>query len=124
MVDSAGRRSDLYSIMSRAVLEHAPFAKWLRAGDTWTAGALTTMPAELRAVTTVAGHYVYFDEEVRAAVAELFNVVKEIGILADPEEYVAAAVRSAIMRYVDAFNLRGSTTRILRQLREDSGSQR
>lgn len=105
--------SDLYQIMSLAVLEKAPFGKWLREGDRWTAEGLKGMRAELRAVTLVAGRYVYYDEKVKEATTKLYRNLKERGIVADPETHVISAVKKAIMRYVDAFNLRGSTSRIL-----------
>ncbi|NOZ64193.1 MAG: hypothetical protein GXO71_04565 [Caldiserica bacterium] len=48
--------SNLYNIMSSAVLEKAPFHKWLREGQERSADALSDMPAELRAVTLTAWH--------------------------------------------------------------------
>ena len=106
--------SNLYEVMSQAVLRKAPFGKWLRKGDEWTRENLKKdMPAELRAITLVAGHYVYYDEKVKKAIANLYNNLRKNNILEDPESYVSSAVRNAVMRYVDAFNLHGSTSKIL-----------
>ncbi len=109
-------KSNLYNVMGSAVLEKAPFHKWLKKGDEWTADGLKNMPAELRAITLVAGHYVYYDAEVRGAINKLFDNLVKSNVLKDPEGYVNLAIRNAIMRYVDAFNLRGSTLKILRIL--------
>ncbi len=106
--------SNLYEIMSQAVLEKAPFHKWLRKEDEWTADELPAMPAELRAVTVVCGHYVYYDEKVREAINRLYSNLKRDGILENPEAYVMESVKKAVTRYVDAFNLRGSTSKIIK----------
>ena len=111
-----GKRSRLYSVMSEAVLEKAPFHKWLRKGDDWTADALRKMPAERRAVTLAAGHYITCEKEVEEARRLLFRNLSAGGILKDPQRHCDAAVAAAIMRCADAFNLRGSTQKILAAL--------
>ena len=108
--------SNLYNIMSNAVLQKAPFKKWLREAEKWSADELRSMPAELRAVTLTAGHYVYYDGKVREAILRLYSNLKKHAIVNEPEGYVVSAVKKAIMRYVDAFNLRGSTAKILKIL--------
>lgn len=111
--------SNLYQVMSETVLEKAPFHKWLRKEDEWTVDELQEKSAELRAVTVVCGHYVYYDEKVKEAIGRLCNNLKKYGLLENPQAYVMKAVKKAIMRYVDAFNLRGSTSRILHWLEEE-----
>jgi len=106
----------LYSVMSEAVLRKAPFGKWLRAGDDWTADALRKMPAELRAVTLAAGHYVYYEREVKEAVERLFESLVRKGVVEDPRRFCEEAVAAAIMRCADAFRLRNSTQKILAEL--------
>lgn len=106
--------SNLYQVMSEAVLEKAPFHKWLRKEDEWTVDELQEKSAELRAVTVVCGHYVYYDEKVKEAIDSLHNNLKKNELLENPEAHVMKAVKKAIMRYVDAFNLRGSTSKIIK----------
>ncbi len=106
--------SNLYQVMSEAVLEKAPFHKWLRKEDGWTVDELQEKSAELRAVTVVCGHYIYYDEKVRETIDRLYNNLKKNELLENPEAYVMKAVKKAIMRYVDAFNLRGSTSKIIK----------
>ncbi|MFH0964226.1 MAG: class II D-tagatose-bisphosphate aldolase, non-catalytic subunit [Planctomycetota bacterium] len=106
-------RSRLRERMSAAVLARAPWHKWLRKADHWSADELKSKPAELLAVTHVAGHYVYYEDEIRDATAKLFSNVKKRGLVEDPAAVVMSAVRAAIMRYAGAFNLRGSTSKIL-----------
>lgn len=105
--------SNLYGIMSEAVLKKAPFHKWLRKEDKWTVDELPVMRTELRAVTVVCGHYVYYDKKVKEAIGRLYNNLKKNELLENPEAYVMKAVKRAIMRYVDAFNLRRSTSKII-----------
>lgn len=107
---------NLYEVMSRAVLKKAPFNKWLRKDDKWTDDELRDMPAELRAITLVCGHYVYYDESVREAVNKLYSNLKRHKVFKNPEAYVMEAVKKAIMRYVDSFNLRESTSKILKNV--------
>lgn len=106
--------SNLYEIMSQAVLQKAPFHKWLRKEDKWTVDELQGKSAELRAVTVVCGHYVYYDRKVREAIDRLYNNLKKNELLENPEAYVIKAVKKAITRYVDAFNLQGSASKIIK----------
>ena len=106
--------SNLYQVMSEAVLQKAPFHKWLRKKDEWTVDELQEKSAELRAVTVVCGHYVYYDEKVKEAIGRLRNNLKKYGLFENPEAYVMESVKKAIMRYVDAFNLGGSTSKIIK----------
>lgn len=106
--------SNLYQVMSEAVLEKAPFHKWLREEDEWTVDELKEKSPELRAVTVVSGHYVYYDEKVKEAIGRLYNNLEKYGLLENPETYVMKAVKKAIIRYVDVFNLRGSTSKIIK----------
>ncbi|TKJ47108.1 hypothetical protein CEE34_05525 [Candidatus Aerophobetes bacterium Ae_b3a] len=106
--------SNLYEIMSEAVFKKAPFHKWLRRKDEWTVDELQEKSAELRAVTVVCGHYVYYDEKVKEAIDRLYNNLRKHGLLENPEAYVMKMVKKGIMRYVDAFNLRGSTSKIIK----------
>jgi tagatose-1,6-bisphosphate aldolase non-catalytic subunit AgaZ/GatZ len=119
----AGGGSGMYEVMSEAVLERAPFAKWLRKKDNWTKNTLKGEPSALRAVTMVTGHYVYYDEDVKKAIAALYANLRKNDVLEHPEEYVAAAIRAAVMRYVDSFNLRKSTSKILQNLEEEGSSR-
>jgi len=105
--------STLFRVMAEAVLREAPFSKWLRKGDDWTAEALRKTPAQLSAVTLVAGHYTYTCDDVRAAIVKMFGNLHSVGAIEACEAYVLASVKAAIMRYVDAFNLRGSTSKLL-----------
>ena len=61
-----------------------------------------------------AGHYVYYDQKVKKAIAKLYSNLRKNNILENPEGYIRSAVRNVIMRYIDAFNLRGSTSKILK----------
>jgi len=108
--------SNLYEVMSKVVLKKAPFNKWLRKEDKWTTDELQDMPAELRAVTIVCGHYVYYDKKVKEAINKLYSNLKKYKLFENPEAYIMEAVKKAIMRYVDALNLRGSSSRILKTL--------
>jgi len=108
--------SRFYQRLSQAVLQHAPFHKWLRSGDSWTAEQLAEMPAELLAVTTTCGHYVYDQEEIVTARRTLCDNLVNHGLMPDPHGYVREAVRKALVRYIVPLNLSGSTNKIIRHL--------
>ncbi len=61
------------------------------------------------------GGYVY-DEKVREAIKRLYSSLKRHKLFENPEAYVIRAVKKAIMRYLDAFNLRGSSSKILKNI--------
>ena len=109
----AGGDSGLYEIMSRTVLEKAPFHKWLGDSGDWSARDLEGMPGELRAITLLCGHYVYYEDEVKAAIARMHDNLKDSRLMEDPQDYVMAQVKKAIMRCADAFNLPGSTPKLM-----------
>jgi len=109
----AADASSLYDVMSETALQVAPFSKWLRKGDDWTAADLRKMPARLRALTLATGHYTYYTPAVRAAVEKMFGNLRGKRLVDDPRAFVVSEVKSAIMRYVRAFNLVGATSKIL-----------
>lgn len=104
--------SDLFNVMSEAALREAPFSKWLRKADKWTADELRNNPAQLAAVTLVTGHYTYYCDDVKAAIEKMFDNLQRAGAVDDCRSCVMGSVKLAIMRYVDAFNLRGSASKI------------
>ena len=55
----------------------------------------------------VCGHYVFEDEDVKKARKKLYENVKTLKITDDPEALVMKAVKASIMKYVNAFNLKG-----------------
>jgi len=111
-MENGSNRSNLYKIMSEAVLEDGHYLKWLPEGVKWTPEELRKMPHELMFVTELAGHYVYYKPEVNNAIKTMYSNLKKERI-ENPEAIVMHAVKNEIMRYVCAFNLRGSTERIL-----------
>lgn len=111
--------SRLYAVMSDAVLREAPFWKWLRDEDRWNADELKEMSGELRAVTVACGHYVYDEQQVREARKTLYRNLIRHRLCEDPQGDVMDRVKESIMRYVEAFNLKGSTSKILGQLKNE-----
>ena len=71
------------------------------------------MPEKLEQVTMVCGHYVFEDEDVKKARVKLYKNVKALKITDDPEAVVIKAVKASIMKYVDAFNLKGLNNLII-----------
>lgn len=59
-------------------------------------------------IATCVGRYVFTDPAVVDARKQLYETI-ETHTQIDPDEYVVESVQSAIDRYVDAFNLSGST---------------
>ena len=67
----------------------------------------------MKVVTLIAGHYVYYDARVEKATKQLYRNLKGHGIIDNPQTYVEQAIKKAILRYVETFKLKGSTTKIM-----------
>ena len=83
----------------------------MRKKDQWIVNELRSIPAELRAVTVVCGHYVHHDKKVREVINKLYSNLKRWGLSENPEAYAMETVKKAIIRHADAFNLRESISK-------------
>lgn len=64
-------------------------------------------------VLDIAGHYTFNTESVKQSLAKLFENLGQIKI--DAERYVINKLKASLNTYVNAFNLEGSTSRILKE---------
>ena len=67
-------------------------------------------------ITLVAGHYVFANPVVKEARKRLYENIKYLNFSSNPEEYVKDFIKKSIRKYVDCFNLIGSTTKLLNKL--------
>jgi D-tagatose-1,6-bisphosphate aldolase subunit GatZ/KbaZ len=100
--------SGFISTIQKAALECGRWKKWLLKEDSHlTEKDIINMPEKLTDVTMVCGHYVFEQEDVKEARKKLYENVIALKITDDPETKLIEAVKSSIMKYVDAFNLKG-----------------
>jgi len=100
--------------IQKSALDCGRWKKWLLKEDSHlTDKDIANMPEKLEQVTMVCGHYVFEDEDVKKARVKLYKNVKALKITDDPEAVVIKAVKASIMKYVDAFNLKGLNNLII-----------
>jgi hypothetical protein len=106
-------RADLESsgfvpLIQRAALESGRWKKWLVKEDAHlTEKDIAQTPEKLKEVTVVCGHYVFNREDIREARRKLYDNLIALKITDSPVTDVVNTVKEVIMRYVDAFNLKG-----------------
>lgn len=101
-------RSDFAPVIQKAALESGRWKKWLVKEDAHlTEKDIAQSPEKLAEVTDVCGHYVFNQKDVEEARRKLYDNLVALKITDSPETEVVEAVKESIMRYVDAFNLKG-----------------
>ena len=100
-------------VIQRAALESGRWKKWLVKEDAHlTEADIAQDPAKLEEITAVCGHYTFNRADVREARTKLYAHAMDLQISDLPETTLVDPVKEAIMRYVDAFNLRGLNSRL------------
>jgi hypothetical protein len=89
-------------------LESGRWKKWLVKEEAHlTKDDIARSPEKLREITEVCGHYVFDQEDVRTARRKLYDNLTALRILDSPMTNVVDAVKESMVKYVDAFNLKG-----------------
>ncbi|RKY00736.1 sugar-phosphate kinase [Candidatus Poribacteria bacterium] len=100
-------------VLMEAAFKSGRWRKWLKEEMKGLSDEeILSNPELLRKVTEISGHYVLSDEEVMAARRRMFDNLRSSGALPDPEGWVRDRVKEAIMKYVEAFNLKGLVERM------------
>ena len=106
--------SNFAALIRNAALECGRWKKWLVKEDVHlTEKDIAENSAKLEEVAGVCGHYVFNRDDVRAARAKLYHNLTAMKITDSPTTELVNAVRESIMKYVDAFNLRGLNSHLL-----------
>ena len=101
-------QSGFTTTIQKAALECGRWKKWLIKEDAHlTENEIVHKPEKLAEVTAVCGHYVFDRDDVQEARRKLYRNVIELKITNSPETVLIDAVKASIMKYVDAFNLKG-----------------
>ena len=99
-----------FSILENAVLKSNRWQKWLfKEDEGLTPEALAHNKEKLYDVTETCGHYVLEEPEVKEAIKNLFN---KFAVSINPARFVRDSIKSAISKYVTAFNLKGLTSHL------------
>jgi tagatose-1,6-bisphosphate aldolase non-catalytic subunit AgaZ/GatZ len=106
--------SSFAELIQKAALECGRWKKWLVEEDAHlTEKDIAEVPAKLDEVTRVCGHYVFNREDIREARGKLYDNLVALKISESPVTQVVASVKEAIMKYVDAFNLKGLNSHLI-----------
>ncbi|OPZ90963.1 MAG: D-tagatose-1,6-bisphosphate aldolase subunit KbaZ [Firmicutes bacterium ADurb.Bin419] len=73
---------------------------------------LNTDTEFLELIISINGHYFYNNNEIVKARGILYENIKNLCINSDPHKYVKDYIKKGIQRYVDAFNLKGLTSKL------------
>ncbi|MCX8132093.1 MAG: class II D-tagatose-bisphosphate aldolase, non-catalytic subunit [Clostridia bacterium] len=104
-------RSNFLPIIFSHITRSNKWAKWSLNKD---AGMDSIDNPEFKELMIkVCGHYFYSKDELEAARKTLFANVKKLNIMKNPEEYVKNNIKTGIQRYVDAFNLKNLTSKVM-----------
>jgi len=105
---SGVEKSGFITTVQKAALECGRWKKWLVKEDAHlTEKDIVNMPEKLAEITAVCGHYVFDRDNVQEARKKLYKNVIQLKITDSPETVLIDAVKASIMKYVDAFNLKG-----------------
>jgi tagatose-1,6-bisphosphate aldolase non-catalytic subunit AgaZ/GatZ len=105
---SGVEKSGFIITVQKAALECGRWKKWLVKEDAHlTEKDIVNMPEKLAEITAVCGHYVFDRDDVQEARKKLYKNVIQLKITDSPETVLIDAVKNSIMKYVDAFSLKG-----------------
>ena len=105
-----GGDNRFFSILQNAVVKSNRWQKWLLKEDEGLSPeALAHNKEKLYNVTETCGHYVLEEPEIKEAVKNLFNKFAES---VNPARFVRDSIKTAMAKYVTAFNLKGLTSHL------------
>jgi len=109
--------SNFVSLLSKSALDSERWRKWLtREDQNLSKEKIARDKDKLREVTIISTRYVINQPEVVTARERLFNNLKSLDVTSDPQREVLGEIKTALQRWVGAFNLEGTTSRILGQI--------
>lgn len=99
-----------FSILENAVIKSNRWQKWLfKEDEGLTPEALARNKEKLYDVIETCGHYVLEEPEVKEAIKNLFN---KFARSLNPAHFVRDSIKSAMAKYVTAFNLKDFTSHL------------
>jgi tagatose-1,6-bisphosphate aldolase non-catalytic subunit AgaZ/GatZ len=104
-------KSNLREVLFAHVKQSGKWKKWI---IDKTAEVDFEKDSELKqTIIMVNGHYFYNKTDVTEARRILYKNIEDLNILPNAEYYVKANIKNGIQRYVDAFNLKNLTSKIM-----------
>lgn len=104
-------KSNFIPIIFSNLIKSSRWRKWFPTNN--CTSDLLDNPESKEIVILACGHYFYSKDELVKARAVLFDNIRRFNIYKDPENYVKDNIKKGIKRYVDAFNLKNLTSKIL-----------
>jgi dTDP-glucose pyrophosphorylase/tagatose-1,6-bisphosphate aldolase non-catalytic subunit AgaZ/GatZ len=109
--------SNFFKIISEEVIKSETWKKWLTPQErNLTAEQIERDYEKKLEITLVAGHYTFSKQVIKEAREKLYENIKYLNLVQNPEEYVKDFIKQSIKKYVDCFNLNGITTKLLNKL--------
>lgn len=103
--------SNFAAVLKEMVLISGRWRKWLPKEKVgYSISELENDPALLEEMVVACGHYTFETERLKRAEQKLFANIRKFYPEVDPEALIIDSIKKAISRYVDAFNLEGTTT--------------
>lgn len=107
--------SNLYPVLLMSAIKSERWRKWMTGEQkNLTVEEITADQKLSEEILDIAGHYTFNEEEVKQETEKLYQNLKLVNI--DGRRFVIDHIKRPIRDYAEAFNLTGSTTRILENL--------
>lgn len=108
----ARKQSSLLECMLTRAVATERWRKWMVGDDVrLSVGDIMSDKELAMQVLDISGHYVFSEDEVREETDRLYDNLSLAGV--DGRRYVVNRIKRPISRYVEAYNLQGSTERIM-----------
>jgi len=105
--------SNFIFVLRQRALESGRWRKWLEKNQAHlTREDIAKDSKMLNDITIVSGRYVIDEELVRREKEKLFQNLKNLKIVADPEREIIQTITKSMLRWIDAFNLKDLNPRI------------
>jgi len=105
--------SNFISVLQERAVESERWRKWLEKDQTHlTKEDIVRNPKVLTDITIVSGRYVMDEELVSREREKLFQNLKNLKIVADPEREIIQRVKGSLVRWINNLNLKNLNSRI------------
>lgn len=110
-----GEKSNTYEVLLIKAIESERWRKWMIGNQVnLTVKEIVEDKKLSKEILNIAGHYTFNTEEVKTEIYKLYKNLNKVNI--DGRRFVIDYIKRSIRNYVECFNLKGSTTRILEKI--------
>ncbi|MDQ0204647.1 class II D-tagatose-bisphosphate aldolase non-catalytic subunit [Pectinatus haikarae] len=107
------KASDLHKVLQEEAVKSGRWKKWMVDGkDKLSPEEIFKDKKLTLLITEISGHYTFNNDRVKQETAKLYDNLAANGI--DGEKYVIYKIKNSIDRYVECFNLKGLTSKLMK----------